>query len=210
MNVIIGCEYSGVVRDAFTARGHNAWSCDLLQTERPGQHHQGDLIRFLNDTKGFWQLGIFHPTCTRICNSGVLRLYRGGQKCNGIDPAKWQEMVEACTFFKQLLDAEIDCVGVENPVPHGHAAKLIGQKYSQTIQPYNFNEDASKRTCLWLRGLSPLTDTGYFPPRMVDGRPRWGNQTDGGQNKLPPSETRGKDRAKTYQGIADAMAAQWG
>jgi hypothetical protein len=204
---LIGCEYSGVVREAFRRAGWDAWSCDLLPTEIPGQHYQMDLMKAVG--LGTWDLGIFHPPCTRVCNSGVLRLYIGGKKENGIDPVKWKEMEEGAEFIKTILGFDIPNIGVENPVPHGYAMDIIGQKYSQTIQPYEFGEDASKRTCLWLKGLPLLKGTSYFPPRYVDGKPRWGNQTDGGQNKLPPSATRGKDRAKTYQGIADAMAAQW-
>lgn len=100
-------------------------------------------------------------------------------------------------------------LAIENPVMHGYATEIIGHTHNQTIQPYDFGEDASKRTCLWLKGLPKLTNTGYFPPRIIDGKPRWSNQTDSGQNKLPPSETRGKDRAKTYEGIAKSMAEQW-
>lgn len=235
MKVAVLCEYSGVVRDAFIKKGHDAISCDLLPTERPGPHYQGDVFHFLSDVRyitGF-DLIISHPPCTRLCNSGVLRLYKGGKKENGIDPIKWEEMRQAAIFFKSLLWANTDRLCAENPIMHGYATEIIGVKQTQTIQPYAFGEDASKRTGLWLRNLPPLKPTGYFPPRMVCRHckmtykygsqefcggcmsgdllmPRWGNQTDSGQNKETPSETRGKDRAKTYEGIARAMADQWG
>lgn len=212
MRVAVLCEYSGVVRDAFIAAGHDAISCDLLPTERPGPHYRGSVHHFLCDSRyslGF-DLIVAHPPCTRLCNSGVLRLYKNGKKENGIDPAKWAEMEAAAHFFKALLYSNAEMVCIENPVPHGYALERIGKKYTQIIQPYNFGEDASKATCLWLKGLPILKNTGYCEPRIVDGKKRWSNQTDSGQNKLPPSETRAKDRAKTYVGIAKAMAEQWG
>lgn len=235
MRVAILCEYSGIVRDAFIRRGHDAISCDLLPTERPGPHYQGDVFHFLNDVRystGF-DLVICHPPCTRLCNSGVLRLYKDGKKANGIDPVKWQEMIDGAIFFRSLLHSNCDRLCAENPVMHGYATEIIGMKQTQIIQPYNFNEDASKATGLWLKNLPPLVNIGYFHPRMVCRHcghhfvygttdyctnctsmdyllPRWSNQTDSGQNRLAPGETRGKDRAKTYEGIAEAMATQWG
>lgn len=207
MKVLIGCEYSGIVREEFRKLGHDAWSNDILPTEIPGQHYQGDVFEAIRVIKP--DLFIGHPPCTRLCNSGVLRLYKGGKKANGIDPVKWQEMQEGATLFKKMVLSDIPMLAIENPVMHGYATEIIGYTHNQTIQPYDFGEDASKRTCLWLKGLPKLTNTGYFPPRVVDGKNRWTNQTDSGQNKLPPSETRGKDRAKTYEGIAIAMATQW-
>lgn len=209
MRVGILLEYSGVVRDAFIKEGHEAISCDLLPTESPGPHYQGDVWDFLATQEPF-DLIICHPVCTRLCNSGVLRLYRNGKKANGIDPQKWADMEVAAEFFKRLLAVPCKALAAENPVPHGYALERIGQKYSQIIQPHQFGEDASKATCLWLRNLPLLVPTGDYLPRLVDGKKRWGNQTDSGQNKLPPSKTRGKERAKTYAGIARAMAEQWG
>lgn len=211
MKVAVLYEYSGIMRDAFIARGHDAISCDLLPTERPGPHYQGNVWDFLNLHRYMvWDLVICHPPCTRLCNSGVLRLYNNGKKSQGINPIKWGEMEAAAHEFKLLFDIRTKSLAIENPVMHGHAMKIIGRQPSQSIQPYQFGEDASKRTCLWLVNLLPLTPTSYFPPRIVNGRPRWSNQTDSGQNKLGPSETRGKDRAKTYHGIAEAAASQWG
>lgn len=209
MKILIACEYSGTVRDAFAAKGHDVTSCDLLPTEAPGKHLIMDNDMHLKDTlyKRYWDMVIGHPPCTRLCNSGVLRLYKNGKKINGIDPAKWEDMLQAAIFFNMIYNCPTRKLVIENPVPHHHAQL---PKYTQTIQPYNFGEDASKRTCLWLRGLPKLNGTGYYPPRIVDGKKRWSNQTDSGQNKLAPSETRGKDRAKTYPGIAEAMANQWG
>lgn len=222
MNVLLGCEESQAVCIEMRALGHNAFSCDLEECSggHPEWHIIADVLTVING--GYfktqagntvfiekWDMGIFFPPCTRICNSGVLRLYRNGKKENGIDPVKWEEMVAGATFFKNLLDADCDCIVMENPVPHGYAMKIIGKKYDQIIQPYNFGEDASKATCLWLKGVPKLRNTGYCKPRIANGKKRWSNQTDSGQNKLAPSATRGKDRAKTYVGIAKAMARQW-
>jgi hypothetical protein len=215
MRILVACEFSGVVRDAFVVRGHDAMSCDLLPSERARPdgwdgHYQGDVLELLNDPSHEFDLMIAHPPCTYLCNSGVLRLYRGGKKINGPDEARWEEMRRAAQFFRALLDAPIERVCVENPVMHGYAQKIIKTSYTQRIQPYNFGEDASKGTCLWLKNLPPLVATSYVEPRLVDGLPRWSNQTDSNQNRLGPSPDRGKIRSRTYQGIADAMAEQWG
>jgi hypothetical protein len=216
MRVAILCEYSGIVRDAFISKGHKAISCDLLPTERPGPHYQGDVFEFLDRYDDeYFDLAITHAPCTRLCNSGVLRLYVGGKKENGIDLQKWEDMLAGALFFKKLLETrKAKKLCAENPVMHGYAVSVIGCKQSQIIQPYNFGEDASKATGLWLRGLPLLKNTSYFHPRIVEAGPyawkkRWSNQTDSGQNRLGPGENRGKDRAKTYVGIAEAMAEQW-
>lgn len=197
LKVLVACEYSGVVRDAFTARGHHAVSCDLLPSESPGgYHYQGDVRDIL--TLG-WDLMICHPDCTYVCGSGLHWNNRG---------RGWEKTYEAIKFAKTLWEAPIPKIALENPV--GLLSRHIG-KPTQYIQPYEFGEDASKKTCLWLKGLPPLAPTNYFPPRITpDGKCRWGNQTDSGQNKLGPSEDRWKLRAKTYQGWANAMAEQWG
>lgn len=218
MRVLVACECSGIIRNAFVSAGHDAFSCDLKpsETERPDGwdgHYQGDIFELLEDENYEFDLVIAHPPCTRLANSGVLRLYKGGKKKNGIDWDKWVEMLEAAYFFKKLMQKteHIKHRAIENPIMHGHAKKIIPiGKADQIVQPYRFGEDASKATCLWLKNLPPLKKTIYFPPRLVNGKPRWGNQTDSGQNKLPPSATRAADRAVTYQGIADAMAEQWG
>jgi len=196
MKVLIACEHSGVVRDAFTAAGHDATSCDLLPTEAPGQHYQGDVRDILADR---WDLMIAHPDCTYLCSSGL--------HWNKRVPGRAEKTEAAIDFVKELLQADIQRIAVENPV--GCIGTRI-RKADQYIQPYEYGHDASKRTGLWLKNLPLLRQTGFIEPRMVDGKPRWGNQTDSGQNKLGPSDDRWKERAKTYVGIAKAFASQWG
>ena len=194
MKVLVACEYSGIVRDAFRALGHTAMSCDLLPTERPGPHYRGDVRDILD--RG-WDLMIAHPPCTYLSVSGIHWNNRG---------RGWENTNEALDFVRLLMNANIARIALENPV------SIISsriRKPDQIVHPYQFGHDASKATCLWLKNLPKLTPTQAFPPRMVNGRPRWGNQTDSGQNKLGPSADRAKIRSATYQGIADAMAAQW-
>lgn len=196
MRVLVACEFSGIVREAFAARGHDAWSCDLLPTEQPGQHIEGDVLGVLD---GGWDMMIAHPPCTYLCNSGVHWLHRRKDR--------WPLMEKAAKFFRSLLTAPIDRIAVENLVMHKYAIAIVGRKHNQTIQPYEFGHPESKRTCLWLKNLPPLlpTDVLALPPGS-----HWKNQTPSGQNKLGPSEDRWKLRSITYQGIADAMAEQWG
>lgn len=216
MNVLIGCEFSGVVRRAFRAAGHNAWSCDLLPAADDEKWHLQCDVRAAIEQPPFgeqWDLGIFHPTCTYLCNSGVWALKRVPPNPSpGVlyGDARMRAVEEGAKFFCELLDAPIPRVAVENPVMHKYARAIIGRKYQQIIQPNQFGDDASKATCLWLKRLPPLMPTRIVPPRMVNGKPRWGNQTDGGQNKLTPSDDRWAKRSETYPGIADAMADQWG
>lgn len=251
MKVLVACERSGVVRDAFRARGHDAWSCDLVPTESPekGYHMEGDIRWWLTEDQlklWQWDLMIAHPECRFLSNSGVLRLYKNGKKVNGPDEERWAKMREAAEFFKLLLTADIPRIAIENPIMHGHALSIIGQNFSQSIQPWQFGEDASKRTCLWLKNIPPLrATTSLERPAWVvcpDGcddyvctrhdlhtadcscppledwiergddpyRTYYANQTPSGQNKLGPSPTRSMDRARTYKGIAEAMAEQWG
>ena len=193
MRVLIACEFSGVVREAFSLRGHEAWSCDLLPSEIPGRHFQGDVRDLLAEP---WDLMIAHPPCTHLAVSGA-RYFK----------EKTDEQAEALDFIRTLLSAPIERIALENPV--GIISTRI-RKPDQIIQPYDFGEDASKRTCLWLKGLPLLRGTLFKPPRMVNGKPRWGNQTDSNQNRLGPSPDRWKLRSKTYPGIARAMADQWG
>lgn len=196
MRVIVACEFSGVVREAFLALGHDAVSCDLLPAEDgSGLHHQGDVREILGDG---WDLMIAHPPCTYLSVSGMHRTVRGLR-----DP---QLTEDALTFVKLLLDAPIERICVENPV--GVISTRI-RRPEQIIQPYQFGHDASKKTCLWLKNLPRLQPTRYVEPRMVAGKSRWANQTDSGQNRLPPSADRWAKRSVTYQGIADAMAEQW-
>jgi hypothetical protein len=197
MKVLIACEYSGVVRDAFIARGHDAVSCDLLPTESEGPHYTGDVFDIINDE---WDLMIAHPPCTYLCSSGL----HWNKKVEG----RAEKTEEALEFVQALLDAPIEKIALENPV--GCIGTRI-RKADQYIHPYQFGHNASKTTGLWLKNLPLLVPTNIIPPeRYVNGKPRWGNQTPAGQDKLGPSEDRWKIRSKTYQGIADAMAEQWG
>lgn len=197
MNVLVACEFSGVVRDAFRRLGHNAWSCDLLPA--PGSHIVGDALDIAYNPFYVWDLMIAHPPCTYLCSSGL--------HWNKRDTKRQQLTEDALRFVTKLMDAPIDKICVENPV--GCISTRI-RKPDQYIQPYEFGHDASKKTGLWLKGLTLLQPTLYIEPRIVDGKKRWSNQTDSGQNKLAPSEDRWKLRSVTYHGIADAMAQQWG
>lgn len=251
MRVLVACEFSGTVRDAFLARGHEAWSCDLLPGEAGEPHHQGDVIDLLDgwqpvtfqaqcDPEGdgwcslrnvdpadcqcigptqdgieymerngvlfgrpeqapHWDLMVAHPPCTYLCSSGL--------HWNCRTPGRSELTEQALEFVRLLLDANVKRIALENP--RGRIGTAI-RKADQTIHPHQFGHDASKATCLWLKNLPPLQPTKLIAPRMVSGKPRWANQTDSGQNRLGPSPTRSADRARTYQGIADAMAEQWG
>lgn len=198
-NILIACEFSGVVRDAFIAKGHNAVSCDLLPTESEGPHIQGDVLDILDCG---WDLMIAHPPCTYLTNAGVRHLHdhvvsRKGNHTGIYGEARRQKMREACDFFNRLAKAPIDKVCVENPTPHRYARELIGM-YSQAIQPWQFGHGETKRTCLWLKNLPPL-----IPTDIVDGRYAKCHMTS-------PSPDRWKKRSITYTGIAAAMADQWG
>jgi hypothetical protein len=196
MRVLVACEYSGRVRDAFAASGHDAMSCDLLPTDVPGPHYQGDVRDLLDDG---WDMMIAHPPCTYLCSSGL--------HWNKRRPERAQMTEDALEFVRLLLNAPINRIALENPV--GCISTRI-RKPDQTIQPWQFGHDASKATCLWLKNLPLLKPTFLVEGRLVNGRRRWGNQTDSGQNCLPPSTDRWKARSETYQGIASAMVNQWG
>ena len=197
MRVLIACEFSGIVRDAFIAAGHDAMSCDLLPSERLGPHYTGDVCELiLNDE---WDMMIAHPPCTYLANSGVSWL--------GRQDSRREKMIEAALFFKFLLNAEIPKIAVENPVMHGYAVEIIGRKQDQTIQPYEFGHPESKRTGLWLVNLPLLKPTNVLTKPE---RGYWDNQTPSGQNKIGPSETRWMERSRFYTGWATAMAEQWG
>ena len=193
MKVLVACEFSGVVRDAFIARGHNAISCDLLATEVPGPHHQGDVSEILGDG---WDLMVAHPPCTYLAGSGL--------HWNKRRPERAALTEEALEFVRLLLDAPVPRIALENPV--GCISTRI-RKPDHIIHPWQFGHDASKATCLWLKGLPLLEATDVLP----GGRgARRANQTASGQNKLSPSKDRWKLRSLTYPGIAEAMASQWG
>jgi hypothetical protein len=183
LRVIIGCEFSATVRDAFIKRGHYAMSCDLLDTQRPGPHYKGDIFDVIDDG---WDLGIFHPPCTHLAVSGARHF--AAKQADGRQQA-------ALDFVQRLMDCEIPSWGLENPV------SIISsriRKPDQIIQPWMFGHGETKATCLWLKNLPLLT-----PTDIVEGR-------EARVHRLPPSADRWALRSKTYQGIADAMADQWG
>ena len=181
MRVLVACEYSGIVRDAFLARGHNAMSCDLLQTERPGPHYLGDVMDIIDEG---WDLMIAHPPCTHLAVSGA-RWFKD----------KRDEQEQALQFVRKLLEAHIPRVALENPI------SIISshiRKPDQIIQPWQFGHGETKATCLWLKNLPKL-----MPTNIVEGR-------EARIHKMPPSPDRWKERSRTYEGIAAAMAEQWG
>jgi hypothetical protein len=193
MRVLVACEYSGRVRDAFIRAGHYAASCDLLPSDSPlGDHYQCDVTDLLDHD---WDLMVAHPPCTYLSVSGMHWTTRGLR-----DP---QLTEDALAFVQRLMDAPIERIAIENPIS---VISSRIRKPDQIIQPWWFGHDASKKTCLWLKNLPLLTPTNQLPG---DAKTRRGNQTASGQNKLPPSKDRWKIRSETYQGIADAMAAQW-
>lgn len=205
MKILIACETSGVIRRAFRKAGHFAMSCDLRPCQDNSPYHYQDDVR--NVLHLGWDMMIAHPDCTYLCSSGMHWTTRGLR-----DPKLTEDAVD---FFRFLLEYEsIPRRCIENPV--GCISTRI-RKPDQYIQPYQFGEDASKKTGLWLVNLPNLIPTKYIEPRWVfpNGRdskplPRWGNQTDSGQNKLPPSKNRWQIRSDTYPGIARAMLEQWG
>jgi site-specific DNA-cytosine methylase len=181
VRVLVACEYSGTVRDAFAARGHDAWSCDLLPTERLGNHIHGDVLQHLHRN---WDLMIAHPPCTHLAVSGA-RWFKDKQI----------EQAEALDFVRRLLDAPIPRIALENPI------SIISsriRKPDQIIQPWQFGHGETKATCLWLKNLPKLT-----PTNIVEGR-------EARIHKMPPGPDRWKERSRTFEGIAQAMAEQWG
>lgn len=181
MRILVACEYSGIVRDAFRARGHDAVSCDLLPTERPGPHIIGDVLEVIGDG---WDLMVAHPPCTHTAVSG----------------ARWfaekrDEQAAALEFIRRLWEAPIPRIAIEQPV--SIAARVLGPP-TCTVQPYEHGHGETKRTCLFLRNLPPLTPTNPVPGR----EPRI--------HMMPPGPDRWRERSRTYPGIAAAMADQWG
>jgi len=240
MKILVACEYSGRVRDAFLAMGHDAISCDLLATDVPGPHYRGDVRDLLYNPRGY-DLMIAHPDCTYLTGAaewafddvpminGVPRKIKPGTL---VGAARRKARQEALDFVTELWNAPIPRICIENPVGVINN-RLKFMPKPQYIQQHWFGEDASKKTGLWLKGLPDLVPTNQFPPRWVCGcgnvvsdntyqalnccpncggvklKPRWGNQTDSGQNNLPPSDDRWKIRSVTPKGIAEAMAQQW-
>ena len=228
-NILIACEQFGVIRDAFIARGHNAVSCDLMPTRVPGPHYEGDVRDILSPW--YWDLIIAHPDCTYLTVSAAWALcdpdynrYPGvgyHQKISAgtlVGEARRQAQKEALDFVELLGAVKCHRIAIENPAigAINKNVNLIQYGFrsnfpTQIIQPHQFGHDASKSTGLALKGLPDLVPTCHIEPRIVNGKPRWSNQCDnGGQDKLPPSKDRAMQRAKTYQGWADAMADQWG
>lgn len=196
MRVLVACEYSGVVRDAFLRLGHDAMSCDILPTEAPGPHYQGDVRDLLQDS---WDLLIAHPPCTYLTNSGVRWLHS--------DPSRWAKLDEGAKFFRLLFDAAIPRVCVENPIMHRYAIERIGGvKQTQVVQPWMFGHKEQKATGLWLRNLSPLTSTHDVREEMMALPKRERHRI----HWASPGEGRAHLRSRTFQGIAKAMAEQWG
>ncbi len=219
MQVLIGCEFSAVVRDAFIAKGHDAWSCDLLPTEgRQGNHLignirwaiEGNLFKFPNaiDIRTGnqplikkWDLAIFHPDCQFLTNSGVRWLF---------DPfmrrieERWKNLETASNFFKELMQAPIEKICIENPIPHKHANL---PPYNQKIQPWQFGHKEMKATCFWLKNLPFLIPTDIVgpPPTDIIERRKWAKV-----HRAQPGPDRWKERSRTLLGIAAAMAEQWG
>lgn len=195
MKVLVACEFSGIVREAFKAKGHDAWSCDLLPTEIKGNHFQCDVLEILDLS---WDLMIAHPPCTYLANSGVMWLHK--------QEGRWDKMREGAEFFKKLLNADIPKICIENPIMHKYAKEIIGTNFTQSIQPYQFGHKEQKRTCLWLKGLPKLKETNNVKEEML----KLSDKERQRLHYLPPSKDRWKLRSTTFQGIANAMANQWG
>ena len=194
MKVLIACEYSGRVRDAFTKLGHDAMSCDILETESPGKHYKGDVRDVLG---GGWDMMVAHPPCTYLTVSANKWYKDQPERKSGalVGQARRDAREDAIFFFMLLMTCNINKIAIENPIG------VLSSKYrkpDQVIQPWQFGHGESKATCLWLKNLPKLEST-----NVVDGREQR-------LHLLPPSIDRAKIRSKTYQGIADAMASQWG
>lgn len=195
MRVLVACEFSGTVRDAFAARGHDAWSCDLLPTERPGNHIQGDVLEVINEG---WDLMIAHPPCTYLANSGCRWLFE--------KEGRWQQLADGVSFFLALFNAPIPRIAIENPTPHKWAAERIGSKYHQRVQPWEFGEPQKKGICLWLKNLPPLIATDIqYPPTNPELAKEWEKVW-----REPPGKDQAKNRSKFFPSVAKAMAEQWG
>lgn len=202
MRVLVACEYSGIVRDAFLALGHEAVSCDLLPTESDGPHYQGDVRDILHDG---WDLMIAHPVCKRLTNAGVRWLHippKGKTKAQ-----IWHEFVEGAEFYRELRDAPIRLKAIENPIMHPYATAYIKPGRRQVVQPWHFGEPQFKAVGLELIGLPHLAETDRLnPPKPgTDEHKRWSRV-----HRMPPGPEREKERSRFFPGIAKAMADQWG
>lgn len=207
MKVLVACEFSATVRDAFRALGHDAWSCDLLPTEGdPRWHIEGDVLPVLRKR---WDIVISHPPCTFLANSSAKHLYKDMKKENGRNEDRWVKMEKAAIFYCDCLDANAEYVAAENPIIHEHARKAIEREWERRhpgtilpkvkyVQPWQFGHGETKATGFRLINLKPLV-----PTNIVEGREQK-------VHRRAPSPDRWKERSRTYQGIADAMAMQWG
>lgn len=188
MRVLVACEFSGTVRDAFLEAGHDAVSCDLLPSETPGPHVQGDVMPLLH--RRSWDPVIAHPPCTYLANSGVRWLYT--------KPGRWEAMRDGARFFRECLTAESPRICVESPIIHKHARDLVGRAPTQVVQPWMFGQGETKAIALWLTGLPPL-----IPTNVVEGR-------HARVHRMAPGPERQKERSRFFSGVAKAMAVQWG
>ena len=202
MKVLVACEFSGIVREAFTRKGHLAVSCDLLPTEQPGIHYQGDVRAILDRD---WDLIIAHPSCQYLCNSGSRWLWHPDdsklpfekRRRHPKHPNRFKEMQNAKAFFDLFLNHPCDKICIENPIPHRYTGL---PRYSQLVQPHHFGETESKATCLWNKGLPPLVRTHWMDKSEI-------KQS---VHKASPGPDRWKIRSKTFQSIANVMAGTWG
>jgi hypothetical protein len=197
LKVLVACECSGVVRRAFNRLGHEAWSCDLQPAEDGSPLHiRGDAVAAAYGRP--WDLLIGHPECTYLANSGAKHLYAGMNAANGPNGDRWAMMGAAAQFFLALWNAPVERIALENPIMLGHPKRLFGiPEPTQIIQPWQFGHGETKATCLWLKGLPPLR-----PTNIVDGREQR-------VFRMAPGPDRKRDRSRTFEGIAEAMASQW-
>lgn len=204
--VLIACERSGVVRRAFVARGHDAWSCDLVPADDGSNRHiTGDVRDHLGD--GWDLLAVMHPPCTVLCNSGAKHLYLGMKKENGRCPKRWAELEAAAEFYRTLRDAPIPRKAIENPIMHGHAIEMTGRGPTQFVQPWWFGDPFFKATGFELIGLPPLVPTNKLTPpaKGTAEHKAWSRV-----HREPPGPERARKRSETYPGLAEAIAEQWG
>ena len=200
MRILIGCEESATVREAFRKLGHDAWSCDYQPSRIPGNHIQADVLSVINDG---WDMAIFHTPCTYLSNSGVQWLYnRDGSQ----NQERWENMRRDALLFKATMDAKIPRIANENPIMHKYAIEIIGRRQDQVIQPWMFGHPESKATCLWLQNLPPLVITNDVRDEMKK-LPKNKQQR---LHYLPPGPERQRERSTTFTGVAEAMASQWG
>lgn len=205
MRVLVACEQSQVVTEAFTKLGHDAMSCDLHYPGAKGlPHYQGDVRDLLSES---WDMVIAHPVCKYLTNSGVCHLYINRRLENGFYLPRWEKMREGAEFFKLFTNLpHVEKVAIENPIMHRYAREIVGLEYTQIIHPWQFGHMEQKATCLWLKGLEPLEETNNVKDQMMllpdNQRQRL--------HYLPPGPDRERLRSETFQGIADAMAEKWG